>query len=148
NRSRGSRYVRLATNGDVFSHPRARLARPMLAVLLLWLGLTSPAQGQPTHRDTAPSATPVHLGSWVDYSVCSGCVPTQVLALDLLNNGGLDLVVAYNSDIAVFLGDDSGSFQSTPIVSATNIAASRIAGGDFNKDFIPDLAVVDYVRNL
>jgi len=63
---------------------------------------------------------------------------------DFNNDGKLDVVVADQLTIKVFLGKGNGTFGS-PITTTSNIRVARLAAGDFNGDGILDLVVLGSV---
>jgi Bacterial Ig-like domain (group 3)/FG-GAP-like repeat len=64
-------------------------------------------------------------------------------AIDLNNDGNLDLVVPLSSGsvVAILLGNSDGTFQPEADLSIPSSAPVGAAVGDFNGDGIPDLAV-------
>jgi hypothetical protein len=80
-------------------------------------------------------------------SYAIGCAPSLVAVGDVNNDGHLDVVVA-NSNIytyldgkvSVLLGNGDGTFLA-PQSYAVGSGTSSLAGGDFNRDGFPDLAV-------
>jgi len=69
--------------------------------------------------------------------------PGSLVAVDLNNDGKLDLVTANNGDntVTVLLGDGSGRFASAATFAA-GIGPAQVLSADFNRDGKPDLAVL------
>jgi len=78
----------------------------------------------------------------VSYSLPSGNLPTVAAATDVNNDGNLDLILAGNGFIDVYLGNGNGTFTagSTYTYSSTPVG---IATGDFNQDGIRDFALIN-----
>ncbi len=66
--------------------------------------------------------------------------PTRLLAVDANGDGHLDLVTSENGIILLY-GDGFGQFEASSL--SLNWYATSMVSGDFNKDGIPDLAVVN-----
>jgi FG-GAP-like repeat/Cep192 domain 4/FG-GAP repeat len=66
--------------------------------------------------------------------------PIRLLAVDANGDGHLDLVTSENG-LILFYGNGSGQFQASAVT--LNWYATSMISSDFNKDGIPDLAVVN-----
>jgi hypothetical protein len=90
------------------------------------------------------------FGPPVNFPSTSGADSPSVLAVDLNNDGKLDLAVMHSiacftapctpaSTITVMLGNGNGTFQSREIEVGTGM--HRLSSGDFNRDGVIDLAI-------
>ncbi|NIV13013.1 MAG: hypothetical protein GWN62_17535, partial [Aliifodinibius sp.] len=79
----------------------------------------------------------------VNYSV--GEKPRSIIAEDFNSDGNVDLANANRDDqsISVLLGHGDGTFNNQIVVStSTEINPRMLVSGDFNEDYIPDIALV------
>ena len=121
------------------------------------------AVGRLTHDDHLdlvitfgyPGSVSVYLGkgdgTFGPASVTS--LPTGAAAVaihDLNNDGNNDLVILDSVEILVFLGNGNGTFQppitnQNPSLNANIPGVVDVAIADFNRDGMPDLAIIGYV---
>jgi hypothetical protein len=124
-------------------HPLFLLRALLLAVSAsLLFPTSSPAPVGPN--------PPVSFGAATTYPVVPAPTsnPQSIMNADFNGDGKLDIVVVTTTDVAVLLGDGSGSFGTAFNFSV--VAANFLAVGDFNGDGKPDLAVTgnDQLRIL
>jgi hypothetical protein len=122
---------------------RARSSH-LIPALLFAIPLTALAAAQPAPAGQKPQirfAKPVAYDS-------EGQGADSVALADLNGDGILDLVVANGNqngsdlgEVAVFLGNGDGTFQSAATYNTGAYGATSVAVGDVNGDGIPDLAV-------
>ena len=77
------------------------------------------------------------------FTFLGGTVPLFVLAVDVNQDGKLDVVIATTTGVSTLLGNGDGTFQ-PPVVSTLG-PIYQIAAGDFNGDGFPDLAANETV---
>ncbi|HTC94233.1 MAG TPA: FG-GAP-like repeat-containing protein [Terriglobales bacterium] len=83
-------------------------------------------------------------GFQLSSTISVGTNPNSIAAVDLNGGGKLDLVTANYTDgsVSVLLGHGDATFQAAAPYAAGS-SANFLAVGDFNKDGVPDLAVVN-----
>ncbi|HET9282329.1 MAG TPA: FG-GAP-like repeat-containing protein [Candidatus Angelobacter sp.] len=99
----------------------------------------------------ASNSLPVHLGyprknlSFSNALLATSNTPDSVIAVDLNGDGNLDLVIARDLGVSVFLGNGDGTFGPELILPA--IATAALVAADFNGDGKPDIGVIVNVDN-
>ena len=83
----------------------------------------------------------------VNYAV--GSNPISIVVADFDGDGRLDLATGTlgagnTNQVSVLLGNGDGTFQPAINSTVTGTSISAVAGGDFNSDGMPDLALADY----
>lgn len=82
-------------------------------------------------------------GQNISVGAATGTNSNSLLAMDIGGNGRLDLITTnpLTNQVAVLLNRANGTFQAARYYSVPN-APNYLAGGDFNRDGKPDLAVM------
>jgi uncharacterized protein (TIGR03437 family) len=72
----------------------------------------------------------------------TGAVPNAIAPGDFNRDGKLDMAVATNGGLFVYLGKGDGTFSALAPIGLGNPQVSAVAAGDFDRDGALDLAVV------